>query len=251
MRAALLLALAATNLAAQYAADSFYDPVEMEKARENARQMHGGRTNYFLQADRFEAQSREGAGQLLWENQGWAGADYQKFWFKSEGEYIEGGRLEHAEIQGLYSRAISPFFDVQAGIRQDLAPGGRRTFGVLGLQGLAPHWFEVDAAMFVSHEGDISARLEAEYDLRFTQRLILQPRAELNFAVQGVEELAIGAGLSIFETGARLRYEFKREFAPYIGISWERSTGRTSDLLRLEGRNPRAFSIVSGLRLWL
>ena len=101
-----------------------------------------------------------------------------------------------AEIQGLYGRAITSFFDFQAGVRQDLARGARRTFGVVGFQGLAPYWFEIDAAVFVSHEGDVSARFETEYDLRFTQRLILQPRAELNLAVQDVEELAIGSGLS-------------------------------------------------------
>lgn len=246
--AAALIMCPAAN--AQDAAKEYYDPVEMEEAHHHMTQEMGGQTIFFLQADRLEVQSNEGAGVALWEAQGWIGGDYQRFWFKTEGDYAEGGDLEDMEIQGLYSRAVSSFFDFQAGVRQDVAPGARRTFGVIGVQGLAPYWFEIDTALFVSHEGDVSARFEVEYDLRFTQRLILQPRAELNFAVQDVEELAIGSGLSTAEMGTRLRYELKREFAPYIGVSWTRATGRTADLWRAGGGNPNAVSLVAGLRLW-
>lgn len=235
---------------AQNAADTYYDPQAMEQARKALQHEAGGLTNYFFQANRLEVQSNEGAGLMFWEARGWVGGDYQRLWIKTEGEYAEGGKLEEAEIQGLYSRAISPFFDFQAGVRQDVAPGTQRTFGVVGIQGLAPYWFELDTALFVSHEGDVSARFEAEYELLFTQRLIFQPRVELNFAFQDVEELAIGSGLSTAEAGARLRYEFKREIAPYIGVSWTRSTGRTADFLRREGGDPGRLSIVAGLRLW-
>ena len=237
-------------LRAQDAADAYYDPQAMEKARHHMRQEMGGEVFHFFQAERLEVQSNEGAGISLLDAQGWVGGDYQRFWFKTEDEYAEGGKVEEAEVQALYSRAISPLFDFQAGVRQDLAPGARRTFGVVGVQGLAPYWFEIDAALFVSHQGDVSARFEVEYDLRFTQRLILQPRGELNFAVQDVEKLAIGSGLTTAEAGARLRYEFKREFAPYIGVSWTRATGRTADLWRLEGENPSSLSVLAGLRLW-
>ena len=230
--------------------DYEHDSREMEKARKALRHHHGGQINYFLQADRLEFQSNGGSGPRLFEAQGWVGGDYQKFWFKTEGESAAGGEFEEAEVQGLYSRAVSPFFDFQAGVRQDLAPGARRTFGVVGFQGLAPYWLEVDTALFVSHEGDVSARLEAEYELRFTQRLIFQPRAEINLAVQDVEELAIGSGLSTAQVGARLRYEFKREFAPYLGISWTRATGRTAQFTLHRGEDPGSFSIVAGLRLW-
>lgn len=230
--------------------DYAYDPQAMEKARKALRHHTGGQINYFLQADRLEFQTNGGSGPKLFEAQGWVGGDYQRFWFKTEGEYAEGGEFEEAEVQGLYSRAISRFFDFQAGVRQDLAPGARRTFGVVGFQGLAPYWLEIDTALFVSHEGDVSARLEAEYDLRFTQRLIFQPRAELNLAVQDVEELSISSGLSTAELGARLRYEFKREFAPYLGITWTRATGRTAQFTRHRGEDPGSFSIVAGLRLW-
>lgn len=241
----------ASDALAQEAADGYYDPAAMQAAREQLRREHGGATNFFLQADRFEYQTNDESGALLWEGQGWVGGDYNRFWMKAEVEYLgEAGELEEAEIQGLYSHAISPYFDFQAGVRQDLQPGARRTFGVVGIQGLAPYWFEIDTALFISHDGDFSARFETEYELRFTQRLILQPRAELNFAFQEVPDLAIGSGLSTAEVGARLRYEFKREFAPYAGVSWGRAVGGTADFLRREGRDPGGLSFVAGLRLW-
>jgi copper resistance protein B len=247
-----ILSVFATSPAlAQKAADAYYDPAEMQAAREELRREHGGRTNSFVQADRFEYQRNEGSNGMVWDGQGWIGGDYNRFWVKTEGEYLGGpGNLEDAEIQGLYSRSISPYFDFQAGVRQDVQPGARRTFGVIGVQGLAPYWFEVDTALFISHDGDVSARIETEYDLRFTQRLILQPRAELNFAFQNVERLAIGAGLSTAELGARLRYEFKREFAPYAGVSWVRAVGATADFARRGGETPSRLAIVAGIRFW-
>ena len=232
------------------AADKVYDPKAMQKAREALRKETGGQVNYFVLADRFEVQTNEGAGQMLLDAQGWVGSDYQRFWVKTEGEYAEGGKLEEAEIQGLYSRAISPFFDFQAGVRQEVAPGLRRTFGVFGFQGLAPYWFEIDTALFISNDGDVSARFESEYDLFVTQRLILQPRAELNFAFQKVERLGIGSGLSTAEVGVRLRYEIRREFTPYIGVSWTGATGQSADLWRRQGENPNSLSVVAGIRFW-
>ncbi len=231
------------------AADEVYDPKAMQKAREALRSETGGKVIYFVMADRFEVQSIEGADRMVLDAQGWVGKDYQRFWLKTEGEYV-AGRLEEAEIQGLYSRAVSTFFDFQAGVRQDVAPGSRRTFGVLGFQGLAPYWFEIDTALFVSHDGDVSARFEGEYDLFVTQRLILQPRAELNFTFQSVEQMAIGSGLSTAEVGARLRYEIRREFAPYIGVSWTGATGQTADLWRRQGGTASSLSVVAGIRFW-
>ncbi len=192
---------------------------------------------YFLKTDRLEAQTNEGDGLFVWDAEGWVGGDYNKLWIKSEGEYLfEHNRLEAAEVQALYSRAITPFFDVQAGVRHDFKPDPSRTFGVLGIEGLAPYWFEIDAAGFVSDDGDVSARLEAEYDFLFTQRLILQPRVELNFAVQDVKKLGIGSGLSTAELGLRLRYEFVRQVAPYIGVSWTRLVGQDRGLRARRGR---------------
>lgn len=205
----------------------------------------------FFQAERLEYKTNEGSDLLVWDLQGWIGGDFDKLWLKSEGEYLsEEGAFEAAELQALYSRAISPFFDFQVGVRHDFEPRPTRTFGVIGVQGLAPYWFEIDAAAFISDDGDVSARLEAEYHLLITQRFVMQPRAELNFAVQDVAELGIGSGLSSAEIGLRMRYEIKREIAPYVGVSWERLVGATADLGREEGENISSASFVVGIRLW-
>jgi copper resistance protein B len=217
-----------------------HSPQDIAQAAEEARQEMGGQVISFVQADRLEYQTNKGSGRFLWEGQAWIGTDFNRLWIKTDGErLIEDGKTRDAEVQALYSRPISSYFDIQAGVRQDFTPGARRTFGVIGVQGLAPYWFEIDTALFVSHDGDLSVRFETEYDLRFTQRLILQPRAEANIAFQDVPRLGIEAGLAGFEAGARLRYEFKREFAPYIGVSWERVGGE-----------PNRLSFVTGLRLW-
>lgn len=199
--------------------------------------------------DRLEYQTAEGHDILLWDAQGWLGGDYDKLWLKTEGERARGD-LEEAELQALYSRAVAPFWDLQLGVKHDFAPHPARTSGVIGIQGLARYWFEVDAAAFVSEDGDVSARVEAEYDLLLTQRLVLQPRAELNFAIQDVDELGIGSGLSTAELGLRLRYEIKREVAPYVGVSWSRKVGETARFARAEGEDAGVVSLVAGLRLW-
>ena len=181
--------------------------------------------------------------------EGWVGGDYHKLWFKSEGDMARG-HTEEAEIQALYARAIAPFWNLQMGVRHDIQPSPSRTFAVLGIEGLAPLWFEVDAASFVSTDGDVSFRLEAEYDLLLTQRLILQPRIETNLAIQDAHKWGIGEGMNDIDLGLRLRYEIRREFAPYIGVSWQRKIGETATLARDEGENLDAVSFVTGLRLW-
>jgi copper resistance protein B len=200
--------------------------------------------------DRLEYQTNEGDDLLLWDAQAWLGGDYDKLWVKTEGERTLGGVLEEAQLQALYSRAIAPFWDLQVGVQHDFEPNPSRTSGVIGIQGLARYWFEVDAAAFVSEDGDVSARVEAEYELLITQQLVLQPRAELSFAVQDVEELGIGSGLSTAELGLRLRYEVKREVAPYVGVSWSRKVGETARFARDEGEDVSAVSFVAGIRLW-
>ena len=212
---------------------------------------HGGGAFYYVEVERFEYRSNDGDPLLLWDAQGWYGDDKDKLWLKTEGEYdFSAEQFEEAEIQALWSRAIGPYFDFQAGLRHDFAPGADRTFGVIGVQGLLPYLFEIDAAAFVSDDGDVSARIEAEYEFLITQKLILQPRTELNFAVQGVSTAGIGSGLSTAEIGARLRYEICREIAPYVGVSWERSVGETADLKRISGEEPGTVSFVAGMRIW-
>lgn len=236
---------------AQNAADAYYDPAEMAKARSANKAQHGGQINSLILGERFELHSNEGNPLAVWEGQAWIGGDKRKLWFKIEGEYAtDDDRFEEAEVQALYSRAFSPFWELQVGVRQDLKPDPSRTYAVVGLQGLAPYWFELDGALFLSDEGDFSARLEAEYEFRLTQRLILQPRIELNAAFSGDEHIGVGSGLSTVEAGLRLRYEIKREFAPYVGVSWSRSFGQTKDFQRLDREDTNPVSFVAGMRFW-
>lgn len=204
----------------------------------------------FLQADQFEYRAQDGDDILKWDAHGWVGGDYQKLWLKTEGEKRIGGKVENAEAQLLYSRLMTDFFDVQAGVRYDIQPHPRRGYAVLGLQGLAPYYFETDAALFLSNKGDLSARFKAEYELLLTQRLILQPAFELNMAVQEVAELGIGPGVNEIELGLRLRYEIRREFAPYIGVNWERTLGQTADVARRNGEDTEIPSLIAGIRFW-
>lgn len=204
----------------------------------------------FFQAEQLEYRLADGKDRLKWDAQAWVGEDYNKLWIKTEGEKEFGGHLEEAEVQLLYSRIIHPFWDLQVGGRYDARPRPQRGFGVIGVQGLAPYFFEVDAAAFVSHEGDVSARLKGEYEILLTQQLVLQPSVELNLAAQQVEKLGIGSGLTDVELGLRLRYEIVREFAPYIGVSWERKVGRTADFAREEGEDVDSLAFVTGIRFW-
>jgi len=205
----------------------------------------------FFQADQLEYRIDDGPATFTWDAQGWVGGDYNRAWLKTQGDYvIDDGIVESAEVQLLYSRSIAAFWDLQIGGRYDPKPDPSRGFAVFGIQGLAPYFYEVDAAAFVSDDGDVSARLELEYELLFTQRLIAQPSVELNFAVQDVEELGIGSGLSDVELGLRLRYEIVREFAPYVGVVWERKVGETADFAREEGEDVGNLWFVVGVRLW-
>ena len=226
------------------------DPARMAAAR--AHMFHGmGTTHSMVLVDRFEHLSGGSDDAVLWDAQGWIGGDERKLWIKTGGEYsFDATEFEAAEIQALYSRAISPNFDVQIGVRHDFEPGPSTSYGVVGLQGLAPYWFELDAAAFLSDAGDLTARIEAEYELLITQRLVLQPRAELQFAVGDIADHDLGSGLTETEFGLRLRYEIRREFAPYIGVEWHDLQGETADLARLRGEAASDRVIAVGLRFW-
>lgn len=234
----------------EHAADTIFDPGDMAEAREQLRVEEGGMNTWFFLADRFEARDGDGEENYLWDLQGWYGGDIDKLWLKTEGEGGISGDTESTELQALYSRAISPFFDVQAGVRYDVRPEPDRTHLVLGLQGLLPYVFEVDAAIFLSEKGDLTGRLEGEYDLQISQRLILQPRVEFNFAAQEVPELGIGSGLGSVGAGLRLRYEIRREFAPYVGVGWERKLGDTADFARAAGEERGGWEAIVGVRSW-
>jgi copper resistance protein B len=222
----------------------------MKNARAMLRYEAGGMPAWMIMAEQLEYRGQNGADGYAWEAEGWYGGDLNRFVFKTEGEGDVGGALESAEFQALYSRALDPWFNLQLGVRHDVRPQPQRTYAVVGVEGLAPYWFEVGAALFLSDKGDLLARMEASYDQRITQRLVLEPNAELNFAAQDVPELGIGSGLSDVELGLRLRYEFAPEFAPYVGVNWERKTGNTARLARDEGEGVSATSLVLGVRFW-
>lgn len=197
-----------------------------------------------------EYQAVKGQDGYRWEGEAWYGGDIHRFVLKSQGEGIFNGQTENAEVQALYSRAIGPYFDLQAGVRYDFKPDPSRTYATIGVEGLAPYFVDTQAAVFLSNKGDVLARIEAAYDQLITQHLILQPRVELNLAAQDVPENDIGAGLTNIELGLRLRYEIKREFAPYIGVSYTRKTGSTADFARAAGEPVGSTSFVVGIRAW-
>jgi copper resistance protein B len=231
-------------------ADRVYSPQEMAAARRQLRAEHGGSLFHQINFDLAEVQIRNGRDGYRWNGEAWFGGDIDRLTIKTEGDGDFGRRVGDAEIQALYSRAIGPYFNLQAGLRHDFEPGPSRTYATVGFEGLAPYWFNVEGALFVSYEGDMLARLEGYYDQRLTQRLILQPRAELDFAAQDVPENGIGSGLGDAELGLRLRYEIKREFAPYVGVSWQRKFGDTARFARAEGGGVEETSLVFGIRTW-
>ena len=231
-----------------HAADRYYDPADMAAARAVLRREHGGAFQSMVMANLAEYQSGPGGG-YRWDGEARFGGDINRLVVKSEGDGRGRDGLGAAEVQGLYAHAIDPYFDVQAGVRQDFGPG-RRTYVTAGVEGLLPYWFDVQAAIFVSTRGEVLARAEGTYDLRLTQRLILQPRVELNFAAQDTPGTRTGSGLSNAELGLRLRYEIRREFAPYIGISFDRKLGRTADYARRQGEDVGGPVFVAGIRTW-
>jgi copper resistance protein B len=235
----------------EHAGTTVYDrDLFLGKRDEALIEEHGGFATGTLMIDRLEYRAQDGRDTYKWDLQGWYGGDYHKVWLKSEGDGAFGEVPDRAEVQLLYSRAINPWFNLQAGVRHDFQPDPERTHLVLGVQGLVPYWFEVDGQLFLSNKGDVTARLEAEYDQRITQKLILQPAVEFDLAAQDVPELGIGAGLSSIEAGLRLRYEFVPELAPYVGIEYERKLGETADFARAEGEDVGGWALLIGLRGW-
>ena len=187
--------------------------------------------------------------QFRWDGQGWAGTDYDKLWIKSEGT-VSNGALDDGQHQFLYSRAISTYFDLQGGLRSDLDSRPTRNWAALGIQGLAPYFFDLELTGFVSGQGHLAAKLEASYDLLLTQRLILQPQVEVNVYSKSDPARLTGAGFSDIDTGLRLRYEFSRQFAPYIGVVYEGKFGQTANFARQAGESTGDVRFVFGVRAW-
>lgn len=185
---------------------------------------------------------------LGWDIEAWAGGDEDKLWLKSEGAITDGDTHE-AEVQILYSHMISEFWNLQAGLRHDWEPQSL-THAVIGLEGLSPYFFETDAALFLSEDGDLTGRVEQSIDFLITQQLILEPHAELQLAADDVPELGLGAGFTHVEAGLQLRYEITRKFAPYIDVVYERALGETSILARAAGEDTEETTIRAGIRFW-
>ncbi len=217
-----------------------------DKNHHPADHQHGSETYHA-----FRLETDYGAGQdgpvASWDLDGWIGTDENKLWLKSEGENSDGA-TEQAEFWALYSRNVAEFWDLQAGIRHDTQPHST-SYAVFGIEGLAPYFVETEAHLFVSDEGDVSARLRREHDLLLTQRLIFQPYVEINLSAQDVEEQEIGAGFTEGEIGLQTRYEITRKFAPYIDVRYERKFGETSSIAKDNGEDNDDFIAAVGLRL--
>jgi copper resistance protein B len=212
--------------------------------------VHDDAVNYFVLVDQLEWQAGRGAPGFGWDSRGWVGRDRDRFWFRTEGER-DADRFGDAQAHLLYGRAIAPWWDLVAGVRQDARPGPARTWAAVGLQGLAPYWFEVEATAYIGSSGRTHFRFETEYDLLLTNRLVLQPLAEVEIFGRSDPERGIGAGLSTLDVGLRLRYEIRRELAPYVGVLWHRRFFGTAEAARAAGERPGRVRLTLGLRFWL
>ena len=208
----------------------------------------------FVLADVLEIRAKGSDSDFRWDIEGWHGGDYNRIWFKSEGEQSATKPERNLDFQLLYGRFVRRYYDFQLGARAETRTfrGASVTRGqlVIGIEGLVPYKYEVESALFISHQGDVSGRATLTRDYLFTQKWILQGRVETNFSVQRVERFGVGRGLNDIEPGLRMRYEVRREFAPYIGISWDRKLFGTADFVRQEGGNPSQVRFVAGIRLW-
>lgn len=213
----------------------------------------------FTLVDVLEYRPRTGGGESTndyrWDIEGWYGGDYNRLWFKSEGQQDTAFKADYdVDFQLLYGRFIQKYYDLQIGPRVETQTfRGRnktRGLGVISIEGLVPYNYEFESALFIDQNGAVSARLSLTKDMLLTQRLIFQTRFETNAAIQRVEEFTTGSGLNNLEFGLRLRYEIRREIAPYVGISLDKSFGETATLVRQEGGNPSQIRFVVGVRAW-
>ncbi|RDS83890.1 copper resistance protein B [Dyella monticola] len=211
--------------------------------------MQDNAAQHLLLVDQLEYFLGRDANGAAWDAEGWYGTDTDKAWFRTEGE-LNAGRLENADMEALWAHAITAHWDTQLGVRHDVGVGSDRTWAAFGIQGLAPYWFQVEATGYVSNAGRTAARLRIEYELRFTQRLILQPEFETNLYSKHGAQGRIVDDMSDMQLGLRLRYEFNRQFAPYVGLVWVRRFGATAS--NLPGDREPVFDqqIVAGLRFW-
>jgi len=232
------------------AADAVYGEEAMQMGRHHLTEFHGGQKFVQGTVNIAEVQFRNGRQAFEWNGEGWYGGDINRLWIKSEGDGEFGRSIEKAEVQALYSHAIGPYFNLQGGLRYEFEPNPSRAYAAVGIEGLAPSFFELEGTLFLSNKGELMSRAEGYYDQRITQRLILQPRAELTFAAQSSREIDVGKGLSDAEIGLRLRYDIRREFAPYIGVQYRRAFGDARRFLHEAGEDATSWSLLTGIRMW-
>lgn len=189
--------------------------------------------------------------EFRWDGEGWIGTNMNKLWVKSEG-VVSDGVMSDGDQEFLYDRPIPHmrYFDAQVGIREDLDSGPARTWAAIGIEGLAPYFFEFAPTLYIGKGGAVAGRIDAAYDLLLTQRLIARPQAEFNFYSQDDPARSVGSGLSEIDTGIRLRYEFSRKFAPYIGLAYDGKYGNTATYARQDGESTGDPRLVFGIRAW-
>lgn len=192
---------------------------------------------------------RDGGNAVAIDGQAWYGRNFNKLWLKFEGDRSDG-QLQELRTEALWDHAVTTYWDTQVGVRHDFGIGPGRTWTAFGIEGLAPYWFDSQATFYVGQGGRTAARVEFEYEELLTQRLILQPRLEANVYGKNDPQRGIGSGLSDVEAGLRLRYEIRREFAPYIGVVWRQRFGRTADFARAQGESADDLQFVAGVRVW-
>ena len=212
--------------------------------------MHGENSVFgMLLFERLEAWDASPGTGLAWDAQAWMGTDINRLWIRSEGEQV-AGELESAGLELLYGRSVAPWWDVVAGLRHDFKPGQSQDFLAVGVIGMTPYKFELEATAYIGQSGRSAARFALEYETLLSNRLIAQPVIEAEFNGRSDATRSIGSGLSTAEAGLRLRYEFSRRFAPYIGVSWEKAYGQTAQYRLQEGEDTQEMRVVAGLRMW-
>jgi len=232
-----------------HAADAVFSAEVMSRSREH---LYGDMrfATFSAGLDMLEYRLRDGKDGYAFEGAAWYGGDIDRAVVSIEGEGTFGEAAETVELSAYWRHAIDPWFNLQLGVRHDFRPDPQRTYAMAGIEGLAPYWIETQVQAFISDQGDIHLRADAAYDQRITQRLVLEPEIELDLALQDVPELGIGSGFDKLELSARLRYEIARNFAPYLGVSWERKLGKSADFALDEGEDPSVLALIGGVRFW-
>ena len=231
--------------AGDWAADALHDPKAMAKARAALFWSTRDSRASLVRLDQLEWRMGKAKDGLAWQGRAWTGGDLDRFLIRSEGA-MEGGKVEEGEVRALWSHAIGPYANLETGVRQDFGHGPSRTHATIGVDAMLPYWIEAEGAVFLSHKGDVTARVELTHDMRLTNQLILQPRLEADISAQDVPALGLGSGITEMSGGLRLRYAIQPRLAPYVGVHRERKLGDTARFARAAGERTEATSFVAG-----